>query len=254
MSNETLGKRSHVERGRVQTFTRLEEHIIRELAHHISQNEEVSLTFLAEECHVSKSTVIKAVKKLGYQGFDDLVHNIRFNAQTSSGALLPGRLVEGDREEAVCKLAEQLRLCEGRRNFIFAGDRRTSDVVARYMSRKLAMFDLFATMSTDYAMARREVLECGTAFFILHRELPCRSAHEQDAGYGMGMLRSARDAGFDIVAFSDDSNRRAAQEADLLVRISPNEDEDIDLFVPKTLMVFEQALTQYARRRSTDDE
>ena len=70
----------------------------------------------------------------------------------------------------------------------------------------------------------------------------------------MGMLRSARDAGFDIVAFSDDSNRRAAQEADLLVRISPNEDEDIDLFVPKTLMVFEQALTQYARRRSTDGE
>lgn len=70
-------------------FSPLERQILQALTSHISQNEEVSLTALAEECHVSKSSVVKAVQKLGYRGFSDLSYHVRFNAQTSSGSLLP---------------------------------------------------------------------------------------------------------------------------------------------------------------------
>ncbi len=63
-----------------QRLSPLERQIMQSLVAHISQNEEVSLTELAEECHVSKSSVVKMVQKLGYRGFEDLTYDVRFNA------------------------------------------------------------------------------------------------------------------------------------------------------------------------------
>ena len=85
-------------------LTPLERDIIQLLTQHISCNEEISLTELAEECHVAKSIVVKAVQKLGYGGFGDLTYNIRLNAQ-SAGGLLPRRPVSGDVDDQVDRLS-----------------------------------------------------------------------------------------------------------------------------------------------------
>jgi len=237
----------------MQAFTKLEREILASLSAHISQNDEISLTDLAKECHVAKSTVVKAIKKLGYKGFDELTHSIRLNARAGDGVLLPRQVVQGRSQETVVTLAHQLLLCEQKRNFIFSGDRRTGRLIASYMSRKLAMFDIFAPASYDYALARQESLPCGTAFFCFHKELPGRSPLGQQEGYGDGMLRSARDAGFSLVVFSDDVERERPAKADLLVRISGNEDDREDLYVSKVLIVFERALSLYATERRARD-
>lgn len=239
----------------------LERDIIQALTRHISQNEEVSLTELADECHVAKSTVVKAVQKLGFRGFGDLTYSARFNAQ-ERGGLLPRRLVEGDSEAVARELAERFERCRGRHNLIFSGDRRLSAPLASYMSRKLAMFDIFATPSYDYAMVRaargngaagpQGTGPGGFALFFFHRELPAQRGLGQQPGFGEGMFAAAEAAGFQVIVFSDDE--RALQDrADLLVRISPNGEADVDLYAVKALMLFEMALTRVSEMRGGAD-
>lgn len=235
-----------------QRLSPLERQIMQSLVAHISQNEEVSLTELAEECHVSKSSVVKMVQKLGYRGFEDLTYNVRFNAQTSTGMLLPRVVTVDPVDRAADALAACLARCPGHRNFIFSGDRRCGALIASYMSRKLAMFDIFAPPSYDYALTVPGSLPCGVAFFCFHKELPGRSLRGQQEGYGEGMFSAAREAGFYTVALSDADNR-IQEEADLLLRIAPNEGPDVDLYAARVIMLFEMALARFALRRGGDD-
>ena len=132
-------------------LTPLERDIIQLLTQHISCNEEISLTELAEECHVAKSTVVKAVQKLGYGGFGDLTYNIRLNAQ-SAGGLLPRRPVSGDVDDQVDRLSRLLWSCRDKHSILFSGDHRIGAPLSSYMCRKLAMFGIFASASYDYLM------------------------------------------------------------------------------------------------------
>lgn len=231
-------------------FSPLERQIVQALTSHISQNEEVSLTVLAQECHASKSSVVKAVQKLGYRGFNDLSYNVRFNAQTSSGSLLPRAITEDSFDAASDALTRCLGRCPGRRNFIFSGDRRCGALIASYMSRKLAMFEIFAPPSYDYAMTARGDLPLGVAFFCFHRELPRHAQWGQQEGYGRGMLKAAREAGFFVVAFSDDpSHGKTQDDTDLMLRISPNDGIDVDLYATRVIMLFEAALARFSATR-----
>lgn len=230
-------------------LTRLELNILQAITDHISQNEEVSLTELADECHAAKSTVVKAVQKMGYQGFTELTHNARFNAQTSSTSLLPRRVTVGDVAAEADLLAGCFARCHGGRNWIFSGDRRCGELLASYMSRKLAMFDIFAPTSYDYAMTVPRDLPCGVAFFCFHRELPGKDHLGQREGYGEGMLAAARRAGFYTVAFSDAVRQPAGREVDLLFKIAPNDDSGADLYATRVIILFEQALSLYAKMR-----
>lgn len=231
------------------SFSKLEEEILRCLSAHIAQNDEISLTELASECHVAKSTVVKAVQKLGYKGFEDLTYSVRFNAQGSDGNLLPRAVVNGEYALQVDMLSRCFVNGEGRRNFVFSGDRRTGRLLALYVSRKLAMFDIFCPASYDYAMASASSQPSGVAFFCFHRELPGKERLGQQEGFAQGMLRSAQEAGFRIVAFTDNDERLACGKDGLTFRISDNDGTGADLYVAKVLMLFEAALSRYAQQR-----
>lgn len=224
-------------------LTPLEHDIIQLLTQHISCNEEVSLTELADECHVAKSTVVKAVQKLGYGGFGDLTCNVRLNAQ-HAGGLLPRRPVSGDLDAQVDALAHLLWSCRDRHSILFSGDNRIGAPLSTYMCRKLAMFGIFASASYDYLMVEHHALEPGAAIFFFHRELPGRAEWGQRQGYGEGMLRAARAAGFSIAAFSDDPDKGAQEGADLLIEIEENDEAGVDLYLTRVLMVFEMALAR----------
>lgn len=227
-------------------LTPLEHDIIQLLTQHISCNQEVSLTELAEECHVAKSTVVKAVQKLGYGGFGDLTYNVRLNAQ-SAGGLLPRKPVAGDLDDQVESLARLLWSCRDKHSILFSGDHRTGAPLSTYMCRKLAMFGVFASASYDYLMVEQHALDPGAAIFFFHRELPGRADWGQSAGYGEGMLRAAREAGFSIVAFSDDRDKTVQGCAELLIPIEENDDSGADLYMTRVLMVFEMALARMSR-------
>lgn len=243
------GRRGHTAvegAGHMVGLTPLERDIIQLLTQHISCNEEISLTELAEECHVAKSTVVKAVQKLGYGGFGDLTYNIRLNAQ-SAGGLLPRRPVSGDVDDQVDRLSRLLWSCRDKHSILFSGDHRIGAPLSSYMCRKLAMFGIFASASYDYLMVEHHALDPGTAIFFFHRELPGRANWGQTSGYGEGMLRAARDAGFSIVAFSDDPEKSTRVQADLCIAIDSRDDAGGDLYMMRVLMVFEMALARISK-------
>lgn len=228
-------------------LTSLERDIIQLLTQHIARNEEVSLTELSEECHVAKSTVVKAVQKLGYGGFGDLTYSIRFNAQ-GGGGLLPRRPIAGDADRSVGLLVDLLLDSRDKHSILFSGDHRLGALLASYMCRKLAMFGIFASASYDYLMLERQGLEPGAAFFFFHRELPGKRELGQQEGYGEGMLRASRDAGFSIVVFSDAADKPIRDDVDLFIPVEENDGSGADLYMTRVLMVFEMALAGLSRR------
>lgn len=229
-------------------YSALERQVLQAIIAHVSQNEEISLTELADECHVSKSTVVRAVQKMGYRGFSDLTRSVRLSAQTSADALLPRAVTIGSLDAEAKALACALTRCRGKRNLMFSGDRRLGALLAAYMSRKLAMFDIFAPASYDYAMTAQGALPVGVAFFCFHNELPGRRHLGQQEGYGEGMLRAAHDSGFYVVAFTDSEEIGfASGMVDLTVHITPNDGIAADLYAARVIIVFETALAQYAQ-------
>ena len=231
----------------VSRYSQLDRAIIQAIVAHISKNEEISLTELAQECHVAKSSVVKALQKLGYRGFAEFTKSIRINAQTNSGSLLPRAVAVDGLEATSDRLASCLARHRHHRNFIFSGDRRYGDLLAAYMSRKLALFGIFAPSTYDYAMTAPGEYTCGAAFFCFHRGLPGATRFDQPEGYGMGMLHAARKAGFEIVILTDDRERSVPHDADLVLQISPNSDVRVDLYVTRSIMLFETALAKLAR-------
>lgn len=232
-------------------LTSLERQIIQALTRHVSHNDEVSLTELARECHVAKSTVVKAVQKLGYGGFGELAYHARFSAQ-GRGGLLPHAVVEGDERRAVEELARMLFGCRGKHSVLFSGDRRVGAPLAAYISRKLAMFGIFASPSYDYLMLNDRPEMCGAAVFFFHRELPERREMGQQPGYGEGMLRAARAAGYAVAVFTDDDDKEGQDAADLLVRMATNAEAGVDLYLARVLMMFEMVLVRLSELRASE--
>lgn len=224
-------------------LTALEHDIVQTLMRHVSMDNEISLTQLAEECHVAKSTVVKAVQKLGYGGFGELTHNARFSVQ-ARGGLLPHAVVAGNEEHTVSELASCFHECRDKHSVLFSGDRRIGLPIATYMSRKLAIFDIFATPSYDYLMVRPDGEANGAALFFLHRGTPGFTNDGQRPGYGQGMMSAARAAGFQVIVFSDEKRTDGIEECDLFVRICENGDLAVDLYMTRVLMLFEMVLVR----------
>ena len=230
----------------VQSLTTAERVVATALNTHITNNDEVSLTDLAEECHVAKSTVVKTLQKIGFRGYQEFSYNFRISRDVQRGTLLPRDIVVGDEVQIARELAQTIQWCESKKNIVFLGGRRMGALLASYVSRKLAMFDIFAPASYDYAMVNESRLERGAAFFFSHR-LPQRNIGL--SGTGEAMIETARDLGYRVVAFCDTDDSLLARRADFLVRITDNSDPNLDLFATKTIMMVEQALAQYASLR-----
>lgn len=61
------------------------------------------------------------------------------------------------------------------------------------------------------------------------------------------MLAAACNAGYEIVAISDDASRLDESHADVPILVSENVDAAYDLFISRVLMLFELSLSQMAR-------
>ena len=114
------------------------------------------------------------------------------------------------------------------------------------MARKLALFDIFAPSSYDYAMVTETALEPGVAIFFFHQQ--ARGAFDEE-GVGESMMQTVRERGYRTVVFTDRDDSGVGALADLLLRVSDSGDANLDLFATKVLMLVERALARMARLR-----
>lgn len=234
----------------MRSLSQAERSVVNALNAHITRNEEVSLTELALECHVAKSTVVKTLQRLGFRGYQDFSYSFRLSRDVQRGALLPRETLASDMQEAseiVHQLSELLVWCQDKKNIVFCDGKRSAALLADYVSRKLAMFDIFAPPSYDYVMVTESQLPCGLAFFFLHESV--RNGKLEPVGVGEAMLETVRQRGYKTIIFTDQNVARVIPYADMLVKIAENVDPEIDLFASRVLMVFENVLAGYSRRR-----
>lgn len=228
-------------------FSQAERAIINALNAHIANNEEVSLSELSAECHVAKSTVVKTLQRMGFKGYQEFSYSFRLSRDVQRGNLLPREVVEGSGSVVAREVAEVLNGCEGTKSIVFSDGKRLASLLAHYFSRKLALFDIFAPASYDYAMVHQSTAKPGAAFFFIHQD-----ASQGEFGYsgvGEGMLSAVRDLGYHIVVFTDNDDAGLASYADVLVRIAENADPELDLFAAKVIMVIERSLSELSHLR-----
>lgn len=231
----------------MRSFSQTERVVINALNAHISRNREVSLTELADECHVAKSTVVKTLQRMGFRGYQEFSYGFRLSRDVQRGSLLPKEAIEGSGTLVARSLANVLVDCEGKKNIVFSDGKRLASLLAQYLSRKLALFDLFAPASYDYAMVHQSSATPGAAFFFVHQGADPKGLGQ--SGVGEGMIVVARELGYHVVVFTDGDEVGMVNHADVVVRITKNANPEIDLYATKVIMVIERSLAELSLLR-----
>lgn len=230
------------------TLTTTELSIIDALVGHNAAHDPVTVARLAEECCVAKSTVVKAIQKLGFSGFTDYATTYNIHAVSRRDAIFPREIVTGSFVRSAEKLADSFTYGIGKKNLIFPHSRLNGQALSSYLSRKLSMFELFCPASYDYLMIDIHRLDPGVLYFFFQKpsddDQASRAAEETHRHY----TEYARKNGYRIVTFTDVPEYAPKLETDTVIAISPNTEPFCDLFSAKVLMVFERALSVYSKR------
>ena len=210
----------------------LEKEVMQQIQKNITLKNKISLNDLAQECHVSKSTIVKLAKKLGYSGYVEMVHKM-YNDQEWTDPFRT-ELIEGDLEWTVQKLAQKFREFSGCKNIIARAP--YGDYVSSYYARKLQMFDIFAADSYDYGM----VLNTGRKGFALF----CTRFDYRGNGE---FVKLAQKAGYYIICFGEDPSEPLMRYADFHVIFKKNRYKTADFYDAQLVILLEMVLSEYSR-------
>lgn len=229
--------------------------ILSTINYHISRSEFVRVSTIAEECNVSKSTVVKIAKKLGYRGFADMRDTLSaVKADEVSESFLPLDTAEdGDALAAADRLAHLFWERRSAKHVLMSSPSSAETILSAYLARKLSMFDIFAVCTYDYAAIIPKNAEPGIAVFFEHNNDPKAVSGSLVLTATRPHFRLASQKGYLTVLFSDVAKETpASQLADEVFRIKPSRDLRCDLFVPRTIMLFELMLSELSRLSAED--
>lgn len=231
--------------------------IMSAINYHISQSESVSISELADECNVAKSTIVKLAKKLGYSGYADMRETLLAGRKDEvSESFLP--LDTAEDEDILDAATRFATLFWNRRHakHVLASDSCSVDaMLSSYLARKLDMFDIYAVSTYDYASIIAKGTGPGIALFFEHNI-------DQKAGAGSFVLsvfkprfKLAQQEGYCTVLITDVAKETStSQLADEVFRIKPSFDSRCDLFAPRTVMLFELMLSELSRLAASHNE
>ena len=212
----------------------LEKEVMQKIQKNVTLKNKVSLNDLAEECHVSKSTIVKLAKKLGYSGYVEMIHKM-YNEQEWTDPFRAD-LIDGDLEWTVRKLAQKLREFAGCKNIIAKSP--YGDYVCEYYSRKLQMFDIFAVDTYDYGNVMNSRQKKGFALFCT-----------QSVSFGTysELMKLAQKSGYYIIVFGVDQADPMIRYADFHVIFKKNHYKTADFFNAQLMVLLEMVLSEYSR-------
>lgn len=221
-------------------LTDIEKDIMHCLNMKIAADTKVTLSELAKECHVAKSTIVKCSKKLGYTGFVEMYYQLseRQKKKEFSKGSFTESLIEGDLNECLDTLVEILYQNKNKKNFVNSYGR--DDMLSSYIARKLMMFDIFAPSTYDFDMVKNLYLSKGIALFA-----DLRRVHPFE---GKDIMQLAKQEGYFIIAFSDRELTWAKKLVDYFVPIKNTNYKTADFFEAKVIMLTELVLSEYSKK------
>lgn len=219
----------------------LEKEVMLQIQKNITLKNKISLNDLAQECHVSKSTVVKLAKKLGYSGYVEMIHKMYSEHEWSDP--FQSDLIEGDLGWTVRKLAQKLREFAGCKNIIAKS--LYGDYVCSYYSRKLQMFDIFAADTYDYEMILNSWQKKGFALFL---------SQNNPFGNYSELMRLAQKAGYYIIVFATDLTDPLIRYSDYHVIFKKNQYKTADFINAQRIGLLEMVLSEYSRILKEEEE
>lgn len=229
------------------TLTAAEQSVIDELIRRGAMLQDYSLSELAADCHVAKSTVSKTIKKLGFKGFSDFIYTYKLSSNIQRDRLLPQQAIEGDSAKVEHDLAALFKENEGNKNIICSLGSFQLQPLMRYISRKLAMFDIFAPASYDYSLYEHVHLDPGFVFMFPRKSAPVDPTADLRPIWKT-QADKLHSMGYTVVTLSDDAELQNQIDSGyaVTIRSSHVHGTDADLFIPNVLMLFEDTLSVYA--------
>lgn len=227
-------------------LTSTERLIIDTLAKHSSMGIILSLSTLADECHVAKSTIIKAIKKLGFNGYNEFSNAYVAYSNADRISLFPSTVTVGRLEKHVNDLASILQRAVGKKNAIYPSRTIGSLCAANYISRKLSMFDLFAPVTYDRLVITPHSQESGIFIFFPRISNNSSATISEAIKTSNKLIRRASIIGYSVCVISDMKGLSRLSGADCVIPISENSSGEIDLFASKVMILFEQAFAVFS--------
>lgn len=218
----------------------VENEILVTIQRNSSLKQKPSLSELAEECHVSQSTVVKLAKKMGYTGYVDMAYKMYSEREWEES--FRADLIEGDLEWTVRKLALKLLEFEDCKNIIAKSPYR--DLLGSYFSRKLQMLDIFAVDTYDYSMIMSPRQKRGFAMFC----------NESAIGDSTELMKIAQKEGYYTIVFSEDPANQLLRFSDFHVVFKKNNYKTANFYNARLLIFLEMVLSEYTVIRNSREE
>ncbi len=221
-------------------LSELEKEIIGRLQAYIDVNKKVDLSILAEECHVAKSTVVKAAKKLGYSGFMELYYQMKKDKQNQvkTNLFTQENLVHGNMKEILDKVAQLFYENKENKNIITSF--KAKHTIAEYLSRKLMMFDLFAPATYDYDMIFSPTMKSGVLFLI--------DIDLEDQEVLKDALLTKKEIGCLMIVLSNRKNKQLMKESELYIELQESQYKTADFTEAKAIVFCELLLAYYSQK------
>lgn len=233
-----------------------DEHILATLNYHVTQNDYVSITVLANECNVAKSTIVKLSKKLGYDGFSDLRDDLAQGGHdVVSDTYLPMSITDTeDVLDDATRMAERFWAHRGHNNVLISYPNFCSSLLSSYLARKLAMLGMPAIETYDYATIMSVRSLPGIVLFYEHNLTPRAERGRIFMSVPRPHFRLAQEMGYEVMLVSDEPTPTlAAQLAHDVFRVKPTREPQVDLFIPRVMMLFELMLSECSRIAAQDE-
>lgn len=221
--------------------------ILKSIEQQILSQGDCTIREIAKINYVSTSTIFKLVKKLGYNGYSEMVFQIKHalaSSNTESSSYSLKEIVRNYSDEWMDTIIESIMQCEEKR--ISSLGLGYSEIACDYITRKLSMLGFIA-----YNGAHLDVYDAGPlnkdAGLLL---VISKSGETED------LLRNvdiARNSNIKTILFTANPDSTLAKKSNLVVEINSNRHPllfEADTFCALTILAFEYILQRYIEKKN----
>jgi DNA-binding MurR/RpiR family transcriptional regulator len=228
-------------------LTDLEKTVVNKIHSHILEGEKVSIDVIAKESFVSKGTIVKLAKKLGYSGYSEMYYILMASnrKQKTVDFSYMNQQVENEATRANIDLLVEL-LHEYRGAKIHFDSIGLCDAAKDYYLQTLLMFGFDAVSSYHFAAFHKDSpgLFCfmsfsGSRFEILDR------------------VHAAKDNGFKVLALTATKDSPLGAAADYTIEVAGERSRDKiykpNFFTANLIVLLEMALSEYSTKYMNEE-
>lgn len=220
-------------------LTDLEQSILKYLYDNIDDLKKIGIRKVAKDNFTSTTSIYKLSKKLGFDGYADLIYNISYSYQSDEK-----EPYESIHENAYKQINNNLDdftelLNKSKDKLIMLLGVGLSQIIANYMNERLAMRG-FKTLATTHMQFLSEENKNNVLLMVVSHSGETISIKE--------VVESAKASDIDIISFVGNPNSTIAKLSTLSITLQgfdrlPNSKNTTNTFFPELLLVFESFLS-----------